>query len=53
MEGGCENEAEAGTLLREDVAVLAKVGAGILWFDADIVFILFVLLLNDSEGSTG
>ena len=50
-EGGSEKEAEAGTLLMEDGAGLAKAGAGILCFDADIVF-MFELLLNDPEGST-
>ena len=36
----------------EDGAGLAKAGAGILWFDADIAF-MFVLLLNNPEWSTG
>ena len=51
-EGGSEKEAEAGTLLVEDGAGLAKAGAGILWFDADIEF-MFVLLLNNPEEFTG
>ena len=33
-------------------AGLAKAGAGILWFDADIVFMV-VLLLNNPEWSPG
>jgi len=36
----------------EDGDGLAKAGAGILWFDADIEF-MFVLLLNNPEEFTG